>query len=357
MSDAPDTFPSLYRDWRRIPWRSRARAAGRAATLHALYEWLRVSGDLSRGLSTPRVQFFCLHHLFPDEVDPFRTMMTELAEHFEFASWSEGIGRVLRGDTPTRPVACFSSDDGLASNLALAGVLEEFGTTGCFFINTAPLEDRSDAYAASFCRVRLQARPSRFLSSADVEALLARGHEIGNHTATHVVCADTPDVRLAEEILGTRDSLEARFGPVLHFAWPYGQYSHFSELARALVFESGHVSASSVVRGAHAAAEPHTGDLCVRRDQIWATDPIEHVLYFAARSGLDLGPNENGFPQGVLKPRFDGVSANPSLSAWDALQPPGADRPSRQYAPSPRSAALNVRRNTVRSSQADQLRT
>jgi peptidoglycan/xylan/chitin deacetylase (PgdA/CDA1 family) len=361
------SYPETYAAWRRLPLRSLPRRVARNAAIAALYASFRLSGKLAAGLAVPRVQFFCLHHLFPDEEGPFRRKLSKLAEHFDFVPWSVGVRMVLEGRRPERPVACFSSDDGFASNVALARVLQEYGTTGCFFLNPSSLDRSDDSWVSDFCRTRLQAQPTRFLNSADVEGLLAGGHEVGNHTMTHVVCSETPTARLWDEVQAARDQLQSRFGPVIHFAWPYGQYDHFSEVARSAVFETGHVSAASVVRGAHLIGAPQrvspfTGDLCLRRDQMWAKDPVEHTLYFSAHNALapQLGADEfpsligdAGLPEDGPTPS-SGPRRRTGLANWDAIEWP--ERPV-QYAPSPPMAARNVRRRIARSSQIDQFRT
>lgn len=289
---------------------------------------------------------------------------------------------VLEGRTPDQPVACFSSDDGYESNLRLGRVLREFGISGCFFLNPVSLLPQSDRWNERFCQARLQARPARFLRQSDVESLLAGGHEIGNHTLTHVVCSETPLARLSAEISEARHWLEARFGPIVHFAWPYGQVHHFSSVAQTLVAETGHVSAASVVRGAHllktagsvAAADTEDRsrrlhrdgpDLAIlRRDQIWAADPIEETLFFSARNGLGLPGPIPGLG-GQVEPGTSGLSRWNEISWCDGSEPDGESvsgpdhaphRPT-QYAPSPRTAARNVRSRTARSSQMDQFRT
>ncbi len=233
---------------------------------------------------------------------------------------------VLEGRRPDRPVACFSSDDGFESNLRLAAVLKEFGTTGCFFVNPASVANRDDAWVAEFCRVRLQARPSRFLDQRQLEGLVRDGHEIGNHTTTHVVCSETPVNRLAREIESAREWLERRFGPVLHFAWPYGQVDHCSRAAKRLIFEAGHVSASSVVRGAHLLSDSPEApkDVVLCRDQIWAADPIKHTLYFSARNALSPGGVPVGFPTYTQEP-------SSQLSHWSAVPWPEYSEPASRH--------------------------
>jgi peptidoglycan/xylan/chitin deacetylase (PgdA/CDA1 family) len=224
---------------------------------------------------------------------------------------------VLEGRRPDRPIACFSSDDGFESNVRLASVLEEFGTTGCFFVNPASIVNRDDAWVADFCRIRLQAQPSRFLQERQLEELLKAGHEIGNHTMTHVVCSETPSDRLASEIELSKQWLESRFGPSLHFAWPYGQVDHCSETAKRLIFEAGHVSASSVVRGAHLlhATPDTTDDVVLCRDQIWGADPIHHTLYFSARNALSPGGAPVDFPGYTLESKSQ-------LAHWSSIDWP-----------------------------------
>lgn len=388
-ADTPRVSPSeiqylnSFAAWERRPLHTLPRRAARRLAIRLGYEHLRVSGKLEEGLSVPRVQFYCLHHLFRDEAVPFRKLLRRLSKYFKFAAWSEGVSMVLEGRTPDQPVACFSSDDGYESNLRLGRVLREFGISGCFFVNPVSLLPQSDRWNERFCRTRLQARPTRFLNQRDVESLLDGGHEIGNHTLTHVVCSETPLARLSAEISEARHWLEARFGPILHFAWPYGQVHHFSDVARTLVSETGHVSAAGVMRGAHllktpglaAADEQHSRrllrpdgpDLAIlRRDQIWAADPIEETLFFSARNGLGLaGP----IPKlgGQAEPGTSGLSRWDEIAWRDGAEPAaesisGPDRansPGRpaQYAPSPRTAARNVRNRTARSSQTDQFRT
>lgn len=317
MQAAEPYFPDSFSEWNAPPLRTLPRRAARRAAIAALYAKARLTGDIDRGLKIPRVQFYCLHHLFKDEEAGFRDLMKHLSRYYHFASWSEGVRMVLEGRRPDRPVACFSSDDGFESNLRLAKVLEEFGTTGCFFINPASLARREDEWVARFCRVRLQARPSRFLDQRQVEGLLKAGHEIGNHTTTHVVCSETPFGRLASEIESAKEWLERRFGPVLHFAWPYGQVEHCSRTAKRLIFEAGHISASSVVRGAHLHSdnEETPEDVVICRDQIWAADPIKHTLYFSARNALSPGGVPVNFPRYTQEPRSQ-------LAHWSAVDWP-----------------------------------
>src|SRR4051812_29607736 len=68
----------------------------------------------------------------------------------------------------TRPVqVTFSFDDGVADQLQGRTLLQKYGMTGTFYINSA-----------------LIGLPG-YMTRADLDALKAAGHEIGGHTATH----------------------------------------------------------------------------------------------------------------------------------------------------------------------------
>lgn len=82
----------------------------------------------------PRVQLIYIHHIFEDEREGFRNMLKLFAEHFTFISYADAVIKILTGQMD-KPYMAFSSDDGFKNNLIAAEVLEEFGTTACFFLN------------------------------------------------------------------------------------------------------------------------------------------------------------------------------------------------------------------------------
>ena len=80
----------------------------------------------------------------------------------------------------TKPVTVsFTFDDTFADQIPAAGVLDEFGMDGTFYVNSP----------------RLGASPGTYMSRSQASALQAAGHEIGGHTLGHV---DLPTVSATE---------------------------------------------------------------------------------------------------------------------------------------------------------------
>lgn len=114
------------------------------------------------------------------------------------------------------PVISLTYDDGLANQLDVAmPALEARGMTGTFYLNTR----------ASWMRERV----------ADWRAAALRGHEIGNHTASHPGWnvnkgGDIPDLSrmsapdIEAEVVEAARWLDAEIGPdpLRTFAYPYG---------------------------------------------------------------------------------------------------------------------------------------
>ncbi len=91
--------------------------------------------------------------------------------------------------------------------------------------------------------------------------------------------------------------IEDKVGPIKHFAWPYGLFSHFSDTARQVTFKAGFKSCASAERGAHVvhAANIAPEHICIRRDQLIANWPLKHNLYFLARSSNAASPENVGY--------------------------------------------------------------
>jgi peptidoglycan/xylan/chitin deacetylase (PgdA/CDA1 family) len=130
----------------------------------------------------------------------------------------------------------------------------------------------------------------------DVHALLDEGHEIGSHTLTHADLGRVSRQQLHDEIEGSLDVLNRAIGPVRHFAWPYGHFSHFSAEAARIVFQAGFASCASAIRGCHVAAAEDPRRLCIRRDNTVVNWPFGHMLYFMARNSAVASESTGTWP-------------------------------------------------------------
>ncbi|MFB6258217.1 MAG: polysaccharide deacetylase family protein [Flavobacteriales bacterium] len=260
----------------------------------------RISGRLKKGLEEPRVQFIYLHHCFEDEVKGLRTLLETLKQDHEFISYSRAVEMLLNGARIDRPYIAFSSDDGFRNNLKMASVMEDLGARCCFFLVPELVGAKDPDFIEKTCAERFHFPPVEFMDGEDVKGLLENGHEIGSHSFSHPNMAGLSLEEGQRELRKGKEELEAAFGPVRHFAWPYGRFFHFrAELAEAS-FEAGYRSCASAERGAHlpAANGSKPEELCIRRDHVILDWPLDHTLFFLARNGIRVaeGKAANTFP-------------------------------------------------------------
>lgn len=275
--------------------RVRGRAAARHLALDVLAMKLRWQGKLEQGLRTPRISLPYLHAIPEGREETFRRLLQKLSETHTFIGYDEAMGR-LAGGQIDRPYVSFSFDDGFKSNVRAAKILEEFGTTGCFFVPTGFIGTRTVQEAQAFFGYSLGVdEPS--MSWEDLELLKSRGHLVENHTTNHRVLSWIPPSQYRDEIGAAAEVLRRHLGQSKHFAWPRGRFSHFTPAAASVVFETGHETCASAERGSHVA--PHVGSkesLCVRRDHLMAEWPLQHQLYFLANSALTASAADNQWP-------------------------------------------------------------
>ena len=105
----------------------------RSFALFALSAFSERTGKVSVDLKRHRVHFIYLHHVFRDEENEFRRMLSALTAGHYVVSYSEAVDRICQG-TIDRPYLCFSFDDGLKNHLLAASILDEFGIKACFFV-------------------------------------------------------------------------------------------------------------------------------------------------------------------------------------------------------------------------------
>jgi hypothetical protein len=250
-------------------------------------------------LLRPRVHVIYLHHVMPDEEQPFRRLIERLQRQHTFIPYSEAVARAASGDID-RPYASVTFDDGVRSQLRAGQILREYGVSACFFVCESMAEPRPDDYVREFCSRELGLPPVDFLTWRDMEELLAAGHEIGNHGRTHTVLATlTPGSALDDEIGLSLESLRRRLGDIKHYAWARGQWQHFSAAALETIFRTGHVSCASAMRGCHIAGPKRDPrEICIRREHVVAADPLRHAMYFLQKSSSRSTVETAAWPPG-----------------------------------------------------------
>jgi peptidoglycan/xylan/chitin deacetylase (PgdA/CDA1 family) len=93
------------------------------------------------------------------------------------------------------------------------------------------------------------------MTESQVREWLAAGHEIGSHSATHPNLRHVSPGKAKEEILGSKKSLEDRFGTeIRHFCYPYGSYN---DSVRELAGEAGYRTACTMQFGVNPPGTPH----------------------------------------------------------------------------------------------------
>lgn len=274
----------------------------RHVALSAMSIGTRLVGAIDSALKRPRVHNVYLHHVFEDEVEPFRELVRTLTTKMRAIDYSEGVERVL-GNRIDRPYVTFSFDDGFKNCLTAAKVLEEFGARACFFVCPLVVGEKNFSIVEKFAGRRLHLPPIEFMNWNDLELLMKRGHEVGNHTRSHLnlkqdlATREDADQRLKEEIHASLETLRSRLGnSVRHFAWPYGNFDAITLPAIDLVYSSGHRSCASGQRGAHVVGAKSANELCIRRDHVIAAWPKSHVLYLLAKSAKRASASDNDWP-------------------------------------------------------------
>ena len=226
----------------------------------------------------PRVQLIYIHHIFQDEIEHFRGLLKHFAEEYTFISYSEAINRIQKDQIDGCYMA-FSSDDGFKNNLDAARVLEEFGTTACFFLNSKTVGMTNHEEIKAFCQQLLHFPPVEFMTWSDVRDLQRRGHEIGSHTSGHFNVGRMAITDFIHDLKSTKKEIEKETGAIEHFAFPYGRWNNFSAEALAATTAAGFTSCATAERGCHLPGT-YSENPMIFRDHVLAHWPSPHMDYF-----------------------------------------------------------------------------
>ena len=176
---------------------------------------------------------------------------------------------------PPRSVV-ITFDDGYVDNAEVGHpLLRRHGAPATIFAVSGRMGERnlwSDGAA-------VQGRP--LLTWGQAEELRRDGVEFGAHTRTHPALPGLSAEQLADEVEGSRADLEARLGPIRHFAYPYGKVDR---AAIEAVEAAGFLSACGIEEGRNS---PGTPAFALRRCEIHGTDSL---LRFALTLALGKRP-------------------------------------------------------------------
>lgn len=153
---------------------------------------------------------------FEEQIRYFRDHFRLLAPD-ELDEYSSNVARVMK-----EPALLLSFDDGLKNNLNAASVLAKYGIKAIFFVIPALVQAPWDKQLEVFRRfvrpnvnsdidnLREDLSP---MSWDDLKGLVTDGHEIGCHSYTHALLANTKDeVDLHHEIVESKHVIESSLG-------------------------------------------------------------------------------------------------------------------------------------------------
>lgn len=165
------------------------------------------------------------------------------------------------GAAGARPVA-ITFDDGYASQLTAAAILEEFGFPATFFVVPGFLDGRAGGggYWERW----------GYFGWGSLQTLAACGFEVGAHSASHVRLTRCSPHELEEETLGAKQRLEAMVRrEVASFSYPHGAFNE--RVARA-VRQAGYRLACTSLYGVNRVPVPQ---FALRRTEVTGRDRLD----------------------------------------------------------------------------------
>lgn len=201
----------------------------------------------------PRTVVLCYHSINKSSadlsIDPavFKAQIISLrAMGYQFLSFGGLVSHLLRFGVPRVRTACVTFDDGYLDNLTQAApILRELNVPATTFVTTG-LMQRDPEVIGRFHA--LTGYITDYLDARQIVELHQAGFEIGAHTHTHPNLAKLNLEQTREEIVGSRERLEAALGKrVSSFAYPFGKKNiHYTKMTTGVVRESGMNGAAAV---------------------------------------------------------------------------------------------------------------
>ena len=196
-----------------------------------------------------------------------------------------GLEEAIGGGSRSRPWVAFTFDDALLDNYEVAATeLERRGVRGIFSVPVdfpdVPLVEQPDWF-----RRHVRAEPDAehatdadltAMSWAQIHDLVARGHRIACHTASHCrIDAATPLETVQRELVAAKERLEELLGTAVGgFCWPV-VYDHRAKDAIAVARATYDWTLISDTRPVRAGHDLHA----IHRTRIEASWPVEAVEF------------------------------------------------------------------------------
>ncbi len=258
--------------------RDRARQFLRRRALSALARF--------RPEGTPAVRCLYSHYVYDDQVALFEQVIAHLSSVGTFVDTPTLMGMLRDGVTVDKNYFHLSFDDGFHNVVSNAlPVLERYGVPAILFVATSFVgADWEDARRYSV-DITNNGGAIRTTGWADLRQAVAKGFEVGSHTANHARLSQVGSVeKLRAEIDGSKATVEEMLQADCNFiSWPFGTAADINDAAFCQIAEAGFHGCFSAIRGAASSLE--TDLLRIPRHQIEFSWPKSHIEYFAMGGG------------------------------------------------------------------------
>ena len=252
-SDRLYGFLQDYCYWRGVQWAERDRAVRRrlfGGVVILLYHAVGAPGERASRYVIPAVRLR-------------RQLRWLRLRRYTLLGLDEYVRHRRRHTLPPARSVVITFDDGFRDNAELGHpLLRRESAPATVFLVSGGLGGRNTWSPGSV----LADRP--LMTWEQAKDLREAGVELGAHTKTHRPLPGLTPEQLEDEIAGSRAELEARLGPMRHFAYPYGKVD---EAATAAVDRAGFDSACGIEEGRNCAGTPL---LALRRCEIHGTDSL-----------------------------------------------------------------------------------
>ena len=171
-------------------------------------------------------------------------------------------------------------------------IFERYNVKCCFFINPDSIGLTKPEDIKDYCNNKLLFPSNEFMNWNDLKFLISMGHEIGNHTISHINVGKTKYNSLKSNLKKSYSAIKNKYNCLKHFAYPFGKLTDFNLKAFNLVFELGHFSCASATRGCHMVdRKSKYKKLLIKRDLVIFNKNLNNIKYFLIRNSKNCKVN------------------------------------------------------------------